>query len=353
MPESVSVPTLQPQVKQISKYEKWKKPVLVVLAVSAIILMLGGYWYFVLNKSSENSSFTDSEIKISTRTATESAEQSTESAQIEEDKPKPTKSKASFYPMELKVWMIQYTPPNGIPSVYPNAPIVDAVKYSKNILVPMMNEASRYHGYKDPSSKPSLKYVLSDDNIVTEKNPPPWINLLDGKKRYDYAALFSKYNLCQYAKDNDIKAVFLWAGGTVGSGYEGWMWESAITGNKGIPTNGGHLSYCRDKTIVVYGFNYERADTVMEGPGHHLERVWGHFRPEYSTFTDTSYGVNNYHPPQRGDSCGNIHNPPNARHEYDDNNSANFQSDCRNWKPDGSGKKETLNCNSWGCKRLK
>lgn len=253
-------------------------------------------------------------------------------------------------PFELKVWMIQYIPPNGIGSVYPVAPITDPADFTKNTLIPKLNEASKYHGYSDSSAQPSLNYVLSDTDIVEENNPPPWIDLANGKKRYDYNALFNKYDLCEYAKNNDIKALILWAGGNVETGYGGGMYEAAITGDKGIPTNGAHLPYCSDKTIVVYGFNYERSDTVLEGPGHHLESVWRRFRPEFSSFSDSgAFSGGSYYPPQRGDSCGTIHNPPNATAEYIRINTAEFLSDCRNWKPDGTGIKETLTCAAWNC----
>ena len=35
--------------------------------------------------------------------------------------------------------------------------------------------------------------------------------------------------------------------------------------------------------------------------------------------------------------CGSVHNPPNARFEYDRNNSSANKSDCLNWNPDQLG----------------
>ena len=194
-----------------------------------------------------------------------------------------------------------------------------------------MNNASTYKGYENPQAQPALHYVLLDENVHVEYNPPP--HRANGQ--YDYEGLFQKYNLCTYAIQHDIKAVILWADGL--GEYGGGMWESAITGSKGIPTNGETLSTCPGKTIVVYGLNYTRGlAEAMESYGHHLERAFGFYRSLYTSWADQ-------------DSCGNVHNPPNFRFEYDRENTAPFTSDCRTWKPDGSGVKETLSCATWGC----
>ncbi|KKQ66739.1 MAG: hypothetical protein US86_C0004G0057 [Candidatus Daviesbacteria bacterium GW2011_GWA2_38_24] len=239
---------------------------------------------------------------------------------------------------ELKTWMLIYKP-----SASYNPPGTgDPVAFTRNTYFPALSEGTKYHGYSNSSAKPALRYTLVDENIKVEYNPPPKIN-----GRYDYSALFKKYDLCNLAKQKDIKAVVLWADGS--GEYAGGMWESAVTGNKGIPTNGGVYPELCDKTIVVYGLNYTRGlAEALESYGHHLERVFGKYRPEYASWSDDSASKNpGLH--GRGDSCGNDHNPPNARFEYDRANTANFQSDCRNWKPDGSGAKETLNCNVWKC----
>ncbi len=238
---------------------------------------------------------------------------------------------------EVKVWMLAY---------YPNTTYVteigDPAAYTKNTLLPALNEASRYHGYSNANAQASLRYTLSSEDIKTENNPPPTIS---GK--YDYGALFSKYDLCNVAKQKDIKAVILWADGL--GEYAGGMWESAITGSGGIPTNGAQLPYCPDKTIVVYGLNYTRGlAEALESYSHHLEAVFRRFRPEWSSWSGENESQNQ-RSWGRGTSCGNAHNPPNASAEYDRINTAYFQSDCRNWKPDRSGQKENLNCTAWKC----
>lgn len=247
--------------------------------------------------------------------------------------PSSTPSSSSYIPQTVKVWMLQYYPSNNSS--------LDRVSFTKNTLIPAVNEASKYHGYSDVNAQPALKYVLADGDIKTENNPPPRranpINIGVGLQpvTYDYEGMFQKYDLCNLAKQNDIKAVMIWADGT--GAYGGGGFESAITGNKGISTNGNNFPVCPDKTIVVYMFNYTRGlAEALESYGHHLERVFGQFRSEYYQWNDR-------------DSCGTDHNPPNSRFEYDRSNTTSFQSDCRNWKPNNQGAKESLNCATWGC----
>jgi hypothetical protein len=86
----------------------------------------------------------------------------------------------------------------------------------------------------------------------------------------------------------------------------------------------------------------------MESYGHHLEAVFWQFRPEYKDWSDDGKTPNKGLV-GAGDSCGTDHNPPNARFEYDRANYNYIMSDCRNWKPDGTGVKEKMTCYWWGC----
>lgn len=246
--------------------------------------------------------------------------------------PYPTPTPLVDKTYQMKVWVLSYLPTGNFYNE-----TGDTVSFTKNRLLPAISEGSRF----------ALKFSLSDEDIKVENNPPPIIGTRGTSGSYDYGALFEKYNLCNLAKQKDIKVVILWADGT--GEYAGGMWEAAITGNKGIPTNGTILSYCPDKTIVVYGLNYTRGlAEALESYGHHLEAVFRRFRPEWYSWS----GENQPQNPGlwgRGGSCGNVHNPPNARFEYDRVNTQVVKSDCRSWKPNGSGVKEDLSCDFWGC----
>ena len=271
------------------------------------------------------------------------------------------KVEAADTTQEMKVWVLQYIPPEGIKTLYPAAQLSDPAAFTKSNLLPAMSNASKYKGYSNPNAQPTVIFNLTDSNIKVENNPPSY---KAGTTEYDYAALFSKYDLCNFAKTNDIRLVILWAAGS--GSYAGGFGESAVTGNK-VLTNGPILSgsqYCDGKTILVLGLNYERGlAEALESYGHHLEAVFRQFRPEYKQWSDEDASRNTNLWGQ-GDSCGNDHNPPNARCEYDRSNPygwlscgqagapSSAMSDCRNWKPDGSGIKEALDCSFWNCDKI-
>lgn len=254
--------------------------------------------------------------------------------------------------MTIRVWILDhhetdYYHPNVNPS---------PVEFTRNELLPMLNEASKYHGYSNSFAQPALNYTLFGYRQVNNATDTV---ILDGDGYYDYnRSLFQRYDLCNYAKANDIKVVIIWGVG---------KWESIVTGGKGIPTNGPIMSsLCPDKTIVVYSLSYERGLTeAMEAVGHHYESVLRRFRPEYDSWSGES-SPRNTNLWGRGSACGTAHNPPNARCEYDRSNADGWLncnwgfpegsppesvlSDCRNWKPDRTGIKEPLDCNAWDCK---
>jgi len=262
-------------------------------------------------------------------------------------------SQAANIPTTMNVFMLGYVPSGGIRSLYPGNALdstTDLINFTKKQLIPAMNNGSKFHGYSNPNASAALNYVLSDNNIRFENNPPPHTgpNLSDP---FDYAGVFTKYNLCKYAKSNDIKMIIIWVSGH-GPYWAGQMGESAITGNKGIPTNGPSLPLCDDKTIVVMGLNFTRdLGSALHSYGHHLESIFRFFKPlQFEVWSDEYVAAGSFW--GKGDSCGTVHNPPNARNEYDWVNMANFSSDCRNWKLDGTGVKEALNCSSWGCNEV-
>lgn len=271
--------------------------------------------------------------------------------------PKPLSHAAN--PMEVKTMLIQFIPPGGVHSVYPGAPVADPASFTTNTLLPAMTNGTKYHGYSNPSAQAALNFTLAPEDTITVQAPPPMRpdNYLGSPPKaadqpgyLDMPAIFSTHNVCNIAKQKDIKFLVLYMADFGEYAPKGF--ESYVTGNKGIPTNGPILSgpeYCNDKTIMIVALAYTRGlSEALESYGHHLESVFRAFRSEYSSWADEGS------PPNsglvgKGDSCGTDHNPPNARFEYDRSNTADFQSDCRNWKPDGSGVKEAINCSAWGC----
>jgi hypothetical protein len=51
--------------------------------------------------------------------------------------------------------------------------------------------------------------------------------------------------------------------------------------------------------------------------------------------------------------CGWAHYPPNAERDYDWANKRYVETDIEDWRPDGTGKKQRMNCDRWGGDSLK
>ena len=85
MPESVEQPVQQPQVTSTTKSTNWKKVLLTIVFIVGVVAVISGiYWFLVVNKGSDNSDLTGPVPKVTTKTSTESAKDSTPSAEKDE-----------------------------------------------------------------------------------------------------------------------------------------------------------------------------------------------------------------------------------------------------------------------------
>lgn len=168
---------------------------------------------------------------------------------------------------------------------------------------------------------------------------------------FNYALLFSNYDVCGKARRGEIHEVWVWGGPDSG------MLEWAVTGpyreayglGVGMPT-------C-DTQMVVMGFNYERQLPEAEHSfGHRLENVyqfwWGF--PLWNQFDGQwgRYGFTNPNQPPlvtTGAHCGNVHFPPNADFHSEYNSPAVVSSNCPTWRSDGGGTYVLISCAAWGC----
>ena len=116
------------------------------------------------------------------------------------------------------------------------------------------------------------------------------------------------------------------------------------------------------QTYTVYHYNYQRGTSeAVEDHLHQIEAVlnfvdgrdrtppdqwdkllfWGKF-----VGSDRTHKI--VHP-----GCGWAHYPPNAQQDYDWANERYVEADIEDWRPDGTGKKQRLNCERWGGNSLK
>ena len=223
-----------------------------------------------------------------------------------------------------------------------------------------LQEGSRYHGYKDKQAKPSLAYRVVDTLEYLEPLP----TVAPRGKRVpltDYGQIMARVNVRKYVEEQGVKEVWLWGyhGGVVG------LWESNMAGPYGDISNSN-----RDpkdlpvltKTYTVYHYNYQRgASEAVEDHLHQIEAVLNFVDGRDRTppeqwpallFWGKFVGSDRTHKIVRP-GCGWSHYPPNALADYDWADKRYVETDIEDWRPDGSGRRQRINCDRWQGDSLK
>jgi hypothetical protein len=210
-------------------------------------------------------------------------------------------------------------------------------------VVQALETGSSYHGYKDPSALPSLRYRIVEkleflEALPTYYKPGHQVPMTD------YGAVMHQAGIRHWVEEQGVKEVWLW-------GYHGGVidiWESNMAGPYGDISNSD-----RDpndlpvlgKTYTVYHYNYQRgASEAVEDHMHQIEAMLRFIDPHL--FWDKFVGK-----PGEG-RCGWAHYPPNAVRDYDWANPNYIWTDIEDWRPDGSSPKKHMNCTRWNCDSL-
>jgi hypothetical protein len=220
--------------------------------------------------------------------------------------------------------------------------IRDHVARTTQTVINALEQGSAYHGYKDPSARPSLRYRIVDTIEILEPLPTY------PKPRHrvpmtDYNAILGRIGIDSWVKDRGVKEVWLW-------GYHGGvidLWESNMAGPWGDISNSGrdlHDLPVLDQTYTVYHYNYSRGPSeAVEDHMHQIEAVLRYIDPEL--FWDKFVGK-----PGEG-RCGWSHYPPNGVRDYDWANRDYILTDIEDWRPEG-GPQQRMNCTRWQCDSL-
>ncbi len=215
----------------------------------------------------------------------------------------------------------------------------------------MLEEGSRFRGYKNPAARPSLGYRVVKNIIVYEPLPPgrPAGN---GATFPDYNQIINRWGGQQLVQQLGVKEIWLW-------GYHTAK-IVPVESNMASPTSGDISNSYRDgsdmpvydRTYVLYNYNYNRTQAeAVHNHGHQLESILSYInqRQDGNTalFWDKFCGRTAGGAFQQG-RCGNTHWPPNGTSDYNYTNSTAVLSDCEDWKPDGSGTKKLVNAQTWG-----
>ena len=228
-------------------------------------------------------------------------------------------------------------------------------------LIAALEEGSRYHAYKNPEAKQSLKYHLL--NVFEFHEPMPVCPKKPGEKVpvTDYNAIMNKIDIQKWVEERGVKEVWIW-------GYHGGklvLWESNMASQFGDISNSNRdqkdLPVLKN-TYTVYHYNYQRGTSeACEDHIHQIECVLSHIdcldKPPpdkwdellfWGKFVGSDKSHKIVHP-----GCGWAHYPPNGEHDYDWANPRFVETDIEDWKPDGSGQKQRINSERWQKNSLK
>jgi hypothetical protein len=210
-------------------------------------------------------------------------------------------------------------------------------------VIEALETGSVYHGFKDAGAQPSLRYHVVETLEFLEPLPT-WNKPGHQVPMTDYQAIMQRIDIRQWVEGRGVKEVWLW-------GYHGGvidLWESNMAGPHGDISNSDRdpddlpvLS----RTYTVYHYNYGRGPSeAVEDHMHQIEAVLRQVDPHL--FWDKFVGK-----PGEG-RCGWAHYPPNAVRDYDWANRAYISTDIEDWRPDGGGPRQRLNCRRWNCDSL-
>lgn len=218
----------------------------------------------------------------------------------------------------------------------------------------LLEEGSRFRGYKNVDAKPALRYEVvgrlefKEALPISRKKAEPQLP--------DYGKIVERIGGKKLVEEQGVQQIWLW-------GYHGrnGLWESNMSSPTGDVSNSdrdeGDLPVY-DKTYTVFHYNYGRGvGEMLENHMHQLEHVlnfadgrditpedkwsellfWGKF-----VGSDASHKI-----VTRPARCGWTHYAPNSEKDYDWDNPRFVETDIEDWKPDGFGKAQLLNADRW------
>ena len=245
----------------------------------------------------------------------------------------------------------------GLKLAYVRKSANDQIEMLKNAI----ERSSTYLGYSDSNARPALRYKIARKKEYLDKTP--YLERPDGRFFLDYPNILKNQNICSLVEKENISEVWILIP-SHRPGYE--HAEFFLSGSfESLPPDWSDFSdkipVCK-RTYKVVTHNY---DSGVHLEGEYFIEVWGHMveyemrqadAKLFSLWQGPCYGQNDYlcFPAQNESKlvvgrCGNVHNPPNARWDYDRDNITPNASDCRDWNPDGLGAISSVSCKDWGC----
>jgi hypothetical protein len=240
------------------------------------------------------------------------------------------------------------------PPEWQNNSVDDLIAYIETINIRqkfILEEMSRFRGYKAPGNLPYLGYQVVEHYLFYEALPlDSRTNPFDpNQQMVDFTALMSKIDGQTWVDTGSVRE--FWFNNYFNEKFQ--FWES----NMSSPTTGdisnsdqfpGDLPVY-SKSYVIYGTNYHRTQAeAVHNHGHQIERMLDYVDRLYTGSSDLFWGEFVGVPGFPGPAmipgrCGWTHQPPNTTVDYGFSDMTIVDVDCEDWRPDGAGTKVPVN----------
>jgi hypothetical protein len=235
----------------------------------------------------------------------------------------------------------------------------------------MLEEGSKFRGYRDPAALPSIGYRVVAYITVYEPIPPGKVqSIVKGFPVYqpDYHQMFERFNGKHYVEELGVKEFWFWHGG-LEPGFPSYdprihkpeSFRAGEESNMSSPVTGDISNSGRDpsdlpiysSTYVLYGQNIRRAEReAVHNHGHQLESMLDYADRRRDGNSDLFWpkfvGPAQIDPALGFKRCGSTHIPPNTTADYDYSNYVQGLSDIADWTPEGIGQKTLVSAHTWG-----
>ena len=286
-------------------------------------------------------------------------------------------------PLSMPVLQINYYPRNpdnpkwlsrvetGLTTDILVSTMQEATQSMINRSLPVISDATRYRGYRDPAAPRYLEYsVLRKVDIFTPM--PRGHRLANGRIRPDYGMILNEQNVCHYVENLGVKEVWIY-------GYHNDTPGGIEPDESRMHSRHGDISNSNPKeeeiepayqmpkcasSYVMYNFTWNASGDIsntVHNRLHQIENVIFYaenrgYPPSEnnvigSLFWDdfSVYGERASLPGYRA-SCGNTHRPPNTGTDYIYNSRDTTSNNCATWHPDDARTEYVDgNCDQWNC----
>ena len=270
---------------------------------------------------------------------------------------------ATGYQWQVPVAIIRYLPTQDGVNIDSdvadwNGTVNDLRSYTDRLNIEtkfMLEEGSRFRGYKTPNALPSLGYKVVKIITVYEELPPDK-NPAHGTGNPnaffpDYNQILTRFGAQHLVQDLGVKEFWIW-------GYHHGN-IVPVESDMSSPTTGDISNSFRfpddlpifDRTYTLYNYNFTRSSNEsVHNHGHQLEAILGYVNQLQDNNDELFWNKFVGRTTQGGFTagrCGWTHMPPNTTVEYDYANPNSVLSDIEDWTPANTGQKKQVSAATW------